>query len=85
MKYVLVGLALLGALYGLHRMALWAERRGWVYYRTKQGSSGALGNAFLEVQSLLDPSAKHVLEERLKDDVEAAETGDPPDPGPDQS
>ena len=81
MRYALVGLAVLAALYCLHRIAVWAERRGWIYYRTKQGSSGALGNAFLEVQAIFDPAAKHVLEERLKDDVDAEEAGDPPDPG----
>jgi hypothetical protein len=81
MRYALIGLAVLAALYCLHRFAMWAERRGWIYYRTKQGSSGALGNAFLEVQAIFDPAAKHVLEERLKGDVDVEEAGDPPDPG----
>ena len=79
MKYALVGLAVLAALYCLHRIAVWAERHGWIYYRTKHGSSGAVGNAFLEVQGIFDPAAKHVLEERLRDDVDAEEAGDPPD------
>ena len=84
MKYTLIGLAVLaglGAVYGLHRIALWAERRGWIYYLTKHGSSGALGNALLAAQAIIEPSAKHVLEERMKDDLEAEESGDPPDPG----
>ena len=81
MRYVLVGLAVLGALYCLHRIAVWAEGRGWIYYRKRQGSSGALGNAFLEVQANIDPSAKYVLEERMRDDLEEEESGDPPDPG----
>jgi hypothetical protein len=81
MRYVLVGLALFGALYCLHRIAVWAERRGWVYYLNKHGSSSALGNAFLEVQAIIEPSAKYVLEERTKDDLDTGESGDPPDPG----
>jgi hypothetical protein len=81
MKYALIGLAVLGGLYGLHRIAVWAERRGWIYYLTKHGSSGALGNALLEAQAIIEPSTRHVLEERMKEDVEAEETGDPPEPG----
>jgi hypothetical protein len=80
MRYALIALAVLGGLLCLHRIAVWAERRGWIYYRTKHGSSGALGNAFLEVQAIVEPSARHVLEERVKDDLEAEETGDPPAP-----
>lgn len=48
MSYALWGLAALAGLYGLHRIALWAERRGWIYYGNKHGSSGALGSALLE-------------------------------------
>ncbi|MBZ5641055.1 MAG: hypothetical protein LAO51_20130 [Acidobacteriia bacterium] len=81
MRYALVGLAVIAGLYGLHRIAVWAERRGWIYYRSKHGSSGALGNALLEVHAILEPSARYVLEERTKDDAEADESGDPPDPG----
>lgn len=77
MKYALIALAALGSLYCLHRIAVWAERRGWIYYRAKRGSSGALGNALLEVHAIVEPSARHVLEERLKDDPETAQAGDP--------
>ena len=84
MKHTLIGLGVLtvlGVFFGLHRIAVWAERRGWIYYRTKRGSSGALGNALLAAQAILEPSTKHVLEERMKDALEAQETGEPPDPG----
>ncbi len=76
--------ALLAAagLYALHRLALWAEARGWIYY-TRRGSSGALGNAFLEVQALFEPTRRHVLEERQRavEKEEEDEDGDPPEPG----
>jgi hypothetical protein len=81
MRYALLVLAVLGGLYSLHRLALWAERRGWIYYRNKRGNSGAIGNAFLEVQAMIEPSKRHVLEERLKDESESPEPGDPPEPG----
>ena len=81
MKPLLVLLAVAAALFALHRLALWMEDRGWIYYRRRRGSSGALGDAFLEVQSLVDPAQKAVLEARRAEADEAAESGDPPEPG----
>ena len=74
----LLALAVVAASYGLHRLALWAEARGFVYYRRRRGSSGALGNALLEVQSIFEPAQRHVIEERVQERSEAAESGDPP-------
>jgi hypothetical protein len=54
------------------------EDRGWIYYRKKRGSSGTLGSAFLEVQSILEPGKRYVLEEKRKEDVDDEESGDPP-------
>lgn len=51
------------ALYGLHRLALWAERRGWIYYRQHRAPAGAAGLAMLEATSLIDPAVEHVIEE----------------------
>ena len=65
-------------LYCLHRLAVWAEERGWIYYLKKRGSSGALSSAALEVQSLFEPSKRYVLEEKRRDQVEDEESGDPP-------
>ena len=70
-----------GTVYGLHRLGLWMEARGWIYYRKKRGSSGGLGTAFLEVQSLLEPSARHVLEVKRNEDADDEDSGDPPKPG----
>ena len=30
----LVAAAIAAVLYGLHRLATWAERNGWIYYRS---------------------------------------------------
>ncbi len=69
-----------GALYGAHRLALWAEGRGWVFYRRRRPTRSALGNAFLEVQSLLEPGQRRVVEERTRVEEEADAAGDPPEP-----
>lgn len=82
MRLLLWAAVLLGGLYGLHLLALWAERRGLVYYRNRRGSSGTLGNALLEVQAIVEPSRRHVLEERVREPKQAAEPGAPPDHAP---
>jgi hypothetical protein len=66
------------ALFLLDRLALWAEARGWLYYRRRTPSSSSVGNAFLEVQSLLEPSKREVVEIRREEHVEAAIPGEPP-------
>ena len=73
-----------GAIYTLHRLAGWMEARGWIYYQKKRNSSGALGSAFLEIQSMLEPSKRHVLKEQRKESVEEADSGDPPAAGADE-
>lgn len=67
-------------LYGLRRLALWMESRGWVYYRHKPSSS-TLGNAFLEVHSLLEPGQEKVLEVMREDEADEQPSGEPPEPG----
>ena len=78
MKLALLAALALCVLYCLHRLGLWAERRGWIYYRDKHGGSGTLSNAFLEVHSFFDPSKRYVLEEKTRDESEAQESGNPP-------
>jgi hypothetical protein len=70
--FILVGLL------ALDRIAVWMERRGWIYWRRKHGSSGTLGTAFLELQTILEPSKRHVIEARLEEDAEEDDSGDPP-------
>jgi hypothetical protein len=68
-------------LFALDRLALWMEARGWLYWRkTQHSSSGSLGNAFLEIQTMVDPGKRHVLEVRRQEETEDADSGAPPDP-----
>jgi hypothetical protein len=66
------------AVYGGHRALSWMDDRGWIYYRRRRGTSAALGNALLQVQTFYQPSVEEVLEARLEEPTEAAESGDPP-------
>ena len=83
MAAFLTVLAAVVAAYGLHRLALWAEDRGWIYYMRRKPTTSALGNAFLEVQSLLEPEKKHLIAVQTAEDVEEDDQGDPPETGAD--
>lgn len=74
---VMVAVALL---YGLHRLFLWMEEQGWVYYWHKRGTGNA-GNVLLPIQAIYQPEVNYVLEERVRLEAEAEEdeSGEPPD------
>lgn len=74
---ILIVAAVLGLL-ALHMLALWAERRGWIYYKHRKASPGTMSGAFLELQSLLEPGRKYVIETRTEDAAESDASGDPP-------
>ncbi|MCP3976478.1 MAG: hypothetical protein GY720_18480 [bacterium] len=64
--------------YGLHRLALWAEGRGWIHYKTEakyRGSSLGL------IEGIYNPGVEHVMEERAGDRARGSqdESGDKPD------
>jgi hypothetical protein len=50
----------LAALFGLHRLALWLEKRGWLFYKHKKPSSSA-ASCFVALQQVLEPPIQHVL------------------------
>jgi hypothetical protein len=59
------------ALYGLHRLALWLEARGHLYYKHKRPDGG--GGGFRAFQEFVDPPARNVWqvkEERRRQDEE---------------
>jgi hypothetical protein len=72
--------ALLIGIFLLHRLALWAESRGWIYYKHSSSSSTRAGSAMLEVQQLLEPSKRHVIEIKREQKEVEDEAGDPPGP-----
>ncbi|HEY5855136.1 MAG TPA: DUF6191 domain-containing protein [Aldersonia sp.] len=50
----------------IDQLALWAERHGWLYWRKRKPevNGGATVAMFGELQSLLSPSNRHVVEEQ---------------------
>ena len=79
MKLVLIALSILAAGVLLHFLFLWMEGKGWIYYKRSKPSRTALGNAFLEVQSILEPNKKHIIEVKKEDKRQNQENGDEPD------
>jgi hypothetical protein len=80
MTWVLVAVGLVALGYGLHRAALWADGRGWIYYKTKprfRGSSLGL------IESVYNPAMEHVVEERGGERARGSqyESGDKPGDG----
>ena len=79
---IFLGIAAAGiVLFLLDRILLKMESRGWIYYRRKKPSQSSLGNAFLEIQSMLEPSKKVLVEIKKEEKKEQADSGDPPKPG----
>lgn len=78
---VIAGLAVL--IYGAHRFLLYAEQRGWVYYKHKQAPAGSGALAFMELMSIYKPEIEHVIEEERGGDLRVTddETGQKRDPG----
>lgn len=56
---MIVGASVAG-LYGLHRLASWAEGRGWIYYRNRSRAPVGLGL----LAEIYAPEMEHVIEER---------------------
>ena len=60
-------------LYGLHRLGLWLDDRGWLYYR----KSSRKGRMSLLLASVIDPEARRILELQEKVQLEEDDDGDP--------
>ncbi len=65
-SFALSLLALVLAALLLDQLALWAERRGWIYWRKRKPEvdGGTITGAFGEIQTLLSPSHRHVVDEQ---------------------
>jgi hypothetical protein len=81
-KITLICLGIAGAWYGLHRLAVWAKHRGWIFYRTKRGPLGSYGMALIQATTPFAPEVEHVIEEQQAEEMraEATESGAAPPP-----
>jgi hypothetical protein len=52
----------LGALYGLHRLGLWMEERGYIYYLHKKPKGGSAIGSLVAFQRAIEPRAEYVIQ-----------------------
>ncbi|QEH31552.1 hypothetical protein OJF2_00170 [Aquisphaera giovannonii] len=67
------------ALYGLHRLALGLEDRGFLYYLRRKPRGGC-GRSMLTLQAITDPRTEHVLNVAEDPHDEAGNPAGPGDP-----
>lgn len=71
------------ALYGMHRLALWLEDQGYIYYlRKKPGGSAA--SCFVALQRNIEPQAQYVQQVREEAHFDMGESAGS-DPGSESS
>lgn len=73
-------IALIAAIvFGVHRLMIYGEDRGWIYYRKRRGSYGGLGvtSNFL---NMYDPSRKHLQQTARMAEWQRDEDDDGDDP-----
>jgi hypothetical protein len=77
MVWILVAIAAILIWYALHRLAIRAERRGWIYYRNKRGPLGGFGMALIQATTPFAPEIEHAIEEEQSEQMRAdvAESG----------
>ena len=76
--------ALAVGIYGLHRLLVRAEGRGWIYYRSEDRPRGA----FLGIlEEIYQPAIEHVVVEASEEAIRAdrSESGEDPEPGSDST
>jgi hypothetical protein len=71
--------AVLAVLYGLHRLALYLEKRGLVYYLNEKPQSGG-GSMFSPFQEMIQPEIRHIQEVQDERRYKREDAGEPPSP-----
>lgn len=67
MRPLLIAILVIAVIYGLHRLALFAEERGWIFYKTRPPRMRTLGL----LEELADPSAEYRIEEQSSEAIRA--------------
>ncbi|WP_068154326.1 DUF6191 domain-containing protein [Rhodococcus phenolicus] len=62
------------------RAGLYAERRGWIYWRKRKPEGGGEFGEFGEFETLLSPSFRHIVEEQQRQRTSRHEQGTGADP-----
>lgn len=69
MKFLFIAVAVVALLYGLHRLALWAQTRGWIFYTQRPPRVYSPG----PFEEVFDPSIEHRVVEQASEAIRAAQ------------
>ncbi len=69
-------LAIAIGLFALDRLALWAEARGWIYWRRSTRRGSAAGSALLDIGNIFDPGTRHMVDVREAEPMEETSEDD---------
>lgn len=66
------------SLVALDQLGLWAERRGWLYWRRTKRRGSAMSDVLTGLDAVTNPAAQHVSEAKQSKKLEERDNGDPP-------
>ncbi|WP_395644715.1 hypothetical protein [Terricaulis sp.] len=66
------------AIVALDRLGLWAERRGYIYWRKTRRRGSAMSDILTGLDAITNPAAQHVTEAKQAKKLEERDNGDPP-------
>jgi hypothetical protein len=61
LEWLALAVGSVAALFGLDRLGLWLEDRGWLYYRRRKPTRSPM-SGFLAMQQFIEPGIRHVVE-----------------------
>jgi hypothetical protein len=74
MRIFLISVGVIALVYGLHRLGLFAESQGWLYYKTRAPRIRTLGL----FEEIAEPRVEYLVEEQSSEAIRAdqAESGE---------
>ena len=66
------------AFFALDQLGLWAERKGWVYWRKTKRRGSAMSDILTGLDAVTNPAAQHVAEAKQAKKLEERDNGDSP-------
>lgn len=70
--------AMIVALIAIDRLGLWAESKGWIYWRRTKRRGSAMSAILSDLNAVTNPAAQHVTQAKEAKKLEERDNGDPP-------
>lgn len=73
MRTLVIAVSIVFIAVAIDRLLLWCEMRGWISYRRTPRIRHGTGIAMLNIEALLQPSRRYVVERRQQEQVHREE------------